>query len=228
MIFHNHEAIYFHIGKTAGVSIEKAFDNAPRDPRVADYNVFFGADRKGQVNLQHATPGFMQSNISPTIFNEYFKFTVVRNPFARLVSVYHYLIDQHTEEYGCFGNFVKCLAGLIKKPVIRNGSHYLGQYDYCYIEGQPVCDVVIHFEFLPSSFEIVRQKTGLISRLEHHNRNTWSPWKDRPIHDYFSDESADIVRTLYKLDFEKFGYSYSPEIIEPDLKSGDRNFFQEN
>jgi len=220
MIFHKYQTIYFHIGKTAGVSIEKAFDgDVTRDINSTDYDSFYGRDRENRLYLQHATPKFIQQKVSHDIFSTYFKFTVVRNPFARMVSVFHYLVDQHTQEYGSFEGFIHNLEKLVKIFEPSSGSHYLPQVNYCMIADAPACNEIIFFERLSSDFEKIRQITGLDSRLQHHNQNVWSNWKEKAVHEFYCQETSDILLNLYRDDFHLFGYSDDPEVLMPIYKS---------
>ena len=214
MIFHAYKTIYFHVSKTAGVSIEHAFMPDSGDVTKPNYDIFYGYDPHENFYLQHASPAFMKSKVSASLFEDYFKFATVRNPFARLVSIYRYQIDQHSKKYGSFENFVLDLKSMLDGPSDEKGSHYSRQFSFCHIGSEPVCDLVIHFEDLPASFELVKQATGLIANLERRNVNSWAPPSDEP-HTYFSSKSAEMVRTLYEQDFETLGYSYDPRIVHP-------------
>ena len=72
MINHEHKFLFLHLPKTGGTSINKffndKFDNNERDfghPYLSDYKC--------------------------NNFDDYFKFTVVRNPYDRLVSAFFYM-----------------------------------------------------------------------------------------------------------------------------------------
>ena len=108
MIFHPYRCIFFHIGKAAGTSIERTFDPRHRDFRVPNRETFFGYDKQEKLYLQHATPAFMQQHVHADIFDRYFKFSVVRNPFSRLVSVYNYSRG-YRKKYRDFEHYVLSL-----------------------------------------------------------------------------------------------------------------------
>lgn len=104
MICHHHKCIFIHIPKTAGQSIEHVFLDLlgltweTRAPLLLRFN-----DRKelGPPRLAHlkANDYVNFKYISEELFNSYFKFSFVRNPWSRLVSFYNY------RKYYLFYNF---------------------------------------------------------------------------------------------------------------------------
>lgn len=74
MIIHEKKALFFHIQKTGGTSLATAF----------------GWDRCNAPPGQHWMPLKMKKEIGQSEWNEYFKFTFVRNPWDRLVSFFCY------------------------------------------------------------------------------------------------------------------------------------------
>ena len=81
---HRYKAIFIHIPKTAGTSIYTVL-SIPQNEKH-----FYTAAHKIPSH-QHLTPTQLKPKIPGPIWNNYFKFTVVRNPFDRVVSDYRYL-----------------------------------------------------------------------------------------------------------------------------------------
>ena len=212
MISHPLKAIYFHIGKAAGTSVEKLLDNKKRDHKVADYDDFYGYDRDHNIYLQHASAAFMRDNVDRNIFDNYYKFSVVRNPYERLVSVYHYLIDQHTKEFGSFEGYINTLPNLVSQSNLLKGSHHIAQSCYTHIEGQQICDYIAHFENLPNSLNPVTSKLNLKTELGKHNVGRFYNWQVKPVPSYYTKEMINIVIELFKADFESYGYSLDPNV----------------
>ena len=71
MISHKHKCIFIHIPKCAGTSVEVNFSNK---------------------HSNHC-PVAVFARKYPRKFKNYFKFSFVRNPFDRLVSVYAYYVN---------------------------------------------------------------------------------------------------------------------------------------
>ena len=69
--FDEHRCIFVHIPKCAGISLVKSLF--------------------GDFDLGHAGIKRYQIMFGPAEFNRYFKFTIVRNPFDRLVSAFFFM-----------------------------------------------------------------------------------------------------------------------------------------
>ncbi len=70
MINHKYKVIFVHVIKTGGVSIATALN----------------MDNK----QYHASASKIRKRVGDDIWNDYFKFTFIRNPFDKIVSQYHY------------------------------------------------------------------------------------------------------------------------------------------
>ena len=214
MIFHSHRCIFFHVGKAAGTSVELAFDPRRRQANVANRETFFGLDKELKIYLQHATPTIMREHIPRDVFDSYYKFCVVRNPFSRLVSVYQY--NAHlAKRYGCFEAFVLGLKTDFDVDDPHLCSHQSAQYCYTQIEGRNVCDSVLHLERLPRAFNKVRRATKLNRPLAWVNRSKNTDWSTKPTHQHYSREMQLALLETYARDFELFGYQESPKTLAP-------------
>ena len=77
MINHKHKFIFIHINKCGGTSIDKVFSGKFRGHKKA----------------------FDYKKLNPKEFENYFKFTFVRNPWDRVVSFYHYQMKRKWDYY---------------------------------------------------------------------------------------------------------------------------------
>ncbi|MEH6467611.1 MAG: sulfotransferase family 2 domain-containing protein [Porticoccus sp.] len=188
------KAIFIHIPKTAGQSICK--------------NLF-------HVKSVGHMPYVWYQGIAPEQCLEYFKFAIVRNPWDRVVSAYHYLLrggaikrdsglSEIIRKYEGFDDFVR---KWMCKENIENHIHFIPQ---CYfIENQHgVIDIdyIGRFETLQSDInEIVGSNKGFLLPviLEEINSSSRGNYKD-----YYSPESKKIVEALYSRDINEFGYYF--------------------
>jgi len=100
MISHHHKALYVHVPKCGGESIELAFladlglDWNQREQLLIRRN---NDPQAGPRQLSHlsAKQYLELSYVTPEQFNQYYKFATVRDPIARVVSFYNYLWDYY-------------------------------------------------------------------------------------------------------------------------------------
>ena len=215
MIFSEHKAIFFHIGKTAGFAVEQLLCPGDRDASVADLQKLFGYDRSRRIYLQHASAAVTREMAGEKIFTEYYTFTVVRNPYARLVSVYYYLIDLHRKRYGSFENYINALPQILEDKALFNGSHHIPQTCYTHINGCPVCDAIVYFEHLPESLDPIRQRLHIDAPLEKLNVIHRPQRPTKPPAEIYTPKMVETVQQVFKEEFELLGYSPNPECTEP-------------
>jgi len=211
MIVDELKCIYFHVGKTAGVSVEKWLLDETRDWRKADRRRMFGWDADEGVFLQHATADTVLRLAGTERFNDYYKFAVVRNPYERLISVFYYLYPQHMKKHGSFQNFVLNLPDIVAKPDGLKGSHYLPQTRYTHIDGEQVVDDIVKFEALPHSLTIVANRLGINRPLGHENRIHQEKRPTGSASECYSGAMIQSMREVYRSDFDSLGYPDCPD-----------------
>lgn len=190
--FDRHKCIFVHVPKAAGISVATGlFGHLAGGHRtVRAYRRIFGWD-----------------------FDRYFVFTVVRNPYSRLVSAYNFMMGEHPvfrlnavyrdtvlAEYSGFEEFVvhELRTAASEFIVFRPQTHFL-----CADERIDV-DFVGTVENLEEDFLRICECLDVEASLPHRNR-TAGPRK--PVKDYFSEPKvADEVRSVYEADFEVLGY----------------------
>lgn len=102
LVSHRKKFIYLKTMKTAGTSVEVFFEpycKPPGDIERAGHDSpmivssdgivgYRGTDGPGHRWFNHMTAKQVRSQLGPAIWNSYFKFCVIRNPFDRLVSLW--------------------------------------------------------------------------------------------------------------------------------------------
>lgn len=174
---------------------------------------------KPAIELDHVSILYIKSRIPNNIYNNMFKFCVVRNPYSRLVSEYFWKIkdDDIRFDIDCkrlsFTQFIKVLnlkfPKLLKQPHAEV-SHYLPQYMFiCDKDNNLLVDYVAKLENgLEFALKNVFQKIGLkttkpIKLVKSNTTKT----RRKHYSEYYTPETQNIVYNLYKRDFEIFGYS---------------------
>ncbi|WP_207063156.1 sulfotransferase family protein [Motiliproteus sp. SC1-56] len=226
MISEKYECVFVHIPKAAGQSIERFFLNLhglswkERAPLLLRYNPEpdLGPERLAHLkSSEYVSCGYLDEDQ----FNRYFKFTFVRNPWARLVSEFRY---RDYDKQMSFRDFV--LGGLPEECDYSDAyRHIAPQYDFVYDEsGKLLVDFVGKFENLQDDFKVVCEALAIQgSTLPHANLSTrenslkervkkiiWRKKPSRRYHytEYYDAETREVVENMYAKDIATFGYAF--------------------
>lgn len=191
--FDENRAIFIHIPKCAGVSVSRAL---------------FGNLAGGHKTLHYYCQMF-----EPSALLDYFKFTIVRNPWDRLVSAYFFLesggmdsadrqwASAELSAYDDFDEFVRCW---VNSENIWRGEHFYPQSYFLDSGPFPVeLDFIGRFETLDRDFSYIAKHLELDVALDCHNKSRRTSYAD-----YFSPATRDIVASVYAEDIRRFGYDF--------------------
>jgi len=235
MICKPFNCIFVHIPKTAGRSVEMFFMNKLDLDRENDEHrqqllIMDNADpARGTEKLSHLSAAeYVQcGHVSQQGFSDFYKFSFVRNPWARLVSEYRY---RNYLSHRSFKDFV-----MNKLPAPGRDDkhrHIMPQTEMlCDHDGNLLVDFVGKFEQLQQDFNKVCKHLGFgYSRLSHVNS---SDKKSRELRrktrnllyrngennlrsyvDFYDVESREFVTNLYRQDIDNFGYDFADALME--------------
>ena len=152
LISHKHRFLFVHVPKTAGSSIARALQplsDAPDQRRANRLLPKLGVPVnwlpvRWRYGRKHTTAQQMKEIFSARVFDEYFKFAFVRNPWDMMVSYYHFLMA--SPEHHRFaavqklGGFREYLKYEIHRGVVSQSHHlcnesgsvlvdYIGRFD---------------------------------------------------------------------------------------------------
>lgn len=173
MIDHNRKIIFIHIPKTAGTSIEAAF----------------GIDMELAGAEKHAGPSHMIEIYGRDTWDEYRKFTVVRNPYDRALSSFAYHAGRKHIPVTS-SSFVRWLEEQRDRKKLRS------QVDY--LEGWAPEITILRFETLEEDIE---RELPFLSPLPVINKTHHWPWFM-----YYNRSTARTVWEHTAEDFDYFGY----------------------
>jgi hypothetical protein len=225
LVSHRLKFIYTKTVKTAGTSVELYFEpfcvaGAPtksnpgsdaRDEYVSETGIvgFRGPDRPSTaVWWNHMPAADIKRLLGDSIWNSYFKFCVVRNPFDKVVSLFYFHrktgraeVDPSKSDREQFEHW------LVNRSFSVDRNKYV-------IDGKFCLDDVIKYEQLHQDMERICERVGV-------------PWNPsalpmvktgmRPsgstIGAMYSRASADLVRKRFAFEFAHFGYSQKIESV---------------
>ncbi len=213
MINHEHKFIFIHIPKCAGSSIKDYYFNFPKlDWRKPNYELLYGWCPKRKIHLQHATSEQLLKLelVQPEIWNSYFKFTFVRNPFDRSYSDYLWVMrdrgvrgsfQDYMERKGAFEEFLK--NDSVKE---YRGDHLTPQTDFFDMDGDLKMNFIGRFEDLTKDITTLNKKLDFQKTFNVHAKKS----KKRKKHySYFYTKSKRIlVEDKYKSDLRLLNYNY--------------------
>jgi chondroitin 4-sulfotransferase 11 len=216
-ISHSLQAIFVHIPKAAGTSVEAALGmhGDKSDIGIRPYfNQTTDTEHLYGGNLQHLTARRLRTVLQDDArFKRYFKFAVVRNPWDRLVSTCAWSDQKWARgielESTEFDRLVRELhaayraAKAVSRPLVLP-VHLEPQVSYTFDEhGQPMLDFVARYETLTGDWEKIRARLGVDAALPVRMRS-----HHRPYQDYYSDATRAMVGEIYAEDARAFGYAF--------------------
>ncbi|MEB4591240.1 sulfotransferase family 2 domain-containing protein [Candidatus Thiothrix sp. Deng01] len=216
LISHSHRFIFFHIAKTAGISVRKALGPYCEEPerfRIPRPPVSI----KGKPNpfyeiweslLLHATAQDARKELPGDSFGSYFKFAFVRNPWDWQVSMYHFILREEThirhELVKSMGGFEPFLEWVVAtpRPYPKGGLKY--QYEAIADgQGELLVDFVGRYESLPQDFQQVCQQIGVEAALPHLNKSSHHDYRT-----YYNDRTRRMVAEHFETDIALFQYRF--------------------
>jgi len=232
IISHTHKFILLKSLKTAGTSIEAALSQACSGPDiVTPLNDFsFNRDEAGAsvhraMNAetlgwwdkeeigQHVDVATLRSNLPEDVWNSYYKISIARNPWDRVVSLfawstrndaskrprkrfYHHLgvaFDEMREKRRLFREFVETNWE-------TNDRFYTNDGELC-------VDFVIRYESLSSDLEALRSRLRLPNMVVPRLKTGFRPGQ---VHysQYYDEEAKALVARRHSIDIRLFGYQF--------------------
>jgi chondroitin 4-sulfotransferase 11 len=189
----NRPFIFIHINKTAGTSIGKAIGLPLKD---------------------HLTAKEIISKVGQDKWDAAYKFTVVRNPWDKVVSLYEYRRRKNKTQIDSrkidFETWVKATYGENKDPFFYNNiNSFQPQVDWLKDhQGKLSFDYAAKFESLNSDFDHIKAVIGIDADLPHLNATNRASYQT-----YYNDDTREIVARWFHEDIEVFGYEFNPDPV---------------
>lgn len=210
--------IFIHIYKVAGSSLRQALSKYSYHPNDNFINKLFNTtlstvaqkdtavyfDINGLYPLIKLTHGGVYDieKINQKVFDDFYTFAFVRNPWDWQVSLYHYVLQRPNhknhkviKQIGGFKEYVKWKRC---QPKIRCQTDFLLNKD-----GQLKVDYVGRLETIEEDFKFLSSKLKLNTTLSHQNQSNHQKYCD-----YYDDESKQLTQQIFQRDIDLLGYSF--------------------
>jgi len=181
--------IFVHVPKTAGNAVEVSLPKCDKSHR-------------GEKHIL----------LSDTKKRDYFAFGFVRNPWDRMVSLYHFRCQKDNQNHKFDQQrlidlgFEKCLlTGIlgINTPPWDQPSLNMTNDAMTWLDG---CDYIGRYESLQSDFDIISDRIGIERKQLPHTNSS----KHQDYREYYSQEMIEYVAETHSRTIETFGYVFDP------------------
>lgn len=237
LVSHRKKFIFTKTVKTGGTSVESHFEPhcfPPGQWQASEYRDAYESDTgivgrrgpkphpRGCKWYNHMSAREIRDQLPPQVWEQYFKFTVVRNPYDKLVSGFYWFNHIHPKD--TWWRRVRVMA---KKAIgradpldcahgetdierfrswLRAGGGIADQGAFV-IDGECCVDFFIRFERLQEDVQEVCNRLGIettnapLPRMKVGIRS-----KNHKTSDYYDAASIRLVEQRYAFEIERFGY----------------------
>lgn len=178
--------VFIHINKTGGSSIERALG----------------------MGLDHSTALEKYQQLGAVAWQRKFVFTIVRNPWDKVVSHYHYRV--RTNQTGMGDGAISFRDWLLRCYVDRDPRYYdqprmfMPQRQWLVgEEGEMLVEFIGRFENLQQDFDHICGRLSVQAELGHAKPSSRGSYRD-----YYDTETEALVAECFAEDLELFGYRF--------------------
>ena len=205
ILSHSRKFIFVHLYKTGGTSIRRCLEKYD-----AAYKIHHWAKAKltskpvfnSPIAQKHATAKTIRESVGAEVFDRYFSFCFVRNPWAWQVSLYHYILknpshNQH-ELLKSFQDFDEYLAW-------RCDGNVQFQKDYLVDDqNKQIVKFIGRMENLNQDFQTICEKLGIDPpALPHLNQSVNQSYRS-----FYNPRAEARLAAAFKPDIELLGYEF--------------------
>lgn len=214
IISHRYRYIFLKTNKTAGTSVEIALSRfcgeadiitpiSPEDEMTRRQNGYPGPRNfrvPGAANggyYNHITASEIVGLLDPDIWDSYFKFSIERNPWDRVISMYYWKCQ--SEPRPSLSEFLT--SGDLQLLKSRGIDLYS-------INGEVAVDQVCRYERLQEDLDDIAVRLGFPDKLELPRAKSRFRKDRRPYREVYSDLEREHVAQVFADEIRLFGYQF--------------------
>ncbi len=131
-----------------------------------------------------------------------YKFTIVRNPWDRVVSAFFYLRARSRLNFRSmsFGHFV---LKVLSEHGPALDAHFTPQYSSSFYNGEQFVDFIGRLENIKNDWSVIAKQISAPPAIPHVNKS-----KHENYTHYYDAMTCQVVGEVYKDDVEAFGYAF--------------------
>ena len=201
MISRDFKTIFVHIPKTAGTSVEAAFGKIQMEQK---YFKEFG------IGKHFSASKIKEDN--QDIFEEYYKWTIVRNPWERDLSMYNMMSKGIKFRHMNFKEFLKkvTVPNVEKLKISHKTNKKLNLFSdqrsfFLDDDGSILMNKIVRYENLEIEWKNICKKISKRYEPLLHLRKI----KKKPISEYYDQECIDIVAEIRQDDIDYLKYDFN-------------------
>lgn len=156
--------------------------------------------------LQHLLARHIRLEVGGNIFNAYFKFAIVRNPWDKLVSQYTYLRKRKDLQHYLGVTAETTFAQYIEAAALSDHVQLTPQVDFVNDEnGLSIVDFIGRFETLKEDAQRIFSRIGIQNMILPHTQRSL---REKDYRSYYTAETRDRVAQIYERDIALFKYKF--------------------
>ena len=208
MISDSHRFVFVHIPRTGGTSVETALAQFSRDP------VHFVARGNTVFPYKHDSAQALAGRLGAD-WGRYLRFSIVRDPWARMLSEYKFFRETGPLLYDGFSPLERALTDAARAYDLERWlftfADELSMAQTAYLtdaQGELMVEHVCRTERLAEDFAAICARLGIRVALPHVNRTEPSRlWSS------FTPAAAALVAERCGEDLRRFGYRFCDDLV---------------
>ncbi|MBN9889727.1 sulfotransferase family 2 domain-containing protein [Salipiger abyssi] len=205
--------IFVHIPKTGGTSMAAALEARAHRDDILIGDTPKARRRRGRVKRlsargrlwKHSTLADIDGVLSPGEIGALFTFTLVRNPWDRMVSYYHWLQTQRFEHPAVRLAQALDFADFLAHPQIAASLRAAPYASYMRdVTGRERADLYLRLEHLEADLAPLEAHLGFRPEIGRENASA----RAKDYRGYYTEATAALVGAFCAEDIARFGYAF--------------------